>query len=215
MKTAFLEQFARIGQALSNPSRLALLDLICQSEKSVERLVEQSRLPLKNVSAQLKALREAGLISSRKEGKYVYYRLSDPKVAEFWSNLQDFSSRQLGELQEITAKLIGAPDLEGVDRRELLARAKRGDLVVIDVRPRDEYDSAHISYAISVPLDELKGRLAQLPKNKEIIAYCRGPFCVLAHDAVKLLRKNGFKAARLDDGVQEWKSAGLPIDSAV
>lgn len=214
MKAVFLEQFARIGKALSSPSRLALIDLLCQSEKTVETLVEQSNLTLKNTSAQLRVLKEAGVIKSRKEGKYVFYSVSDPKVSEFWSSLQDFSGRQLSELREITAALVDESESSGVNRKELLARAKRGEVIVLDVRPKDEFDSSHIPYALSVPLSELKAKLKQLPKNKEIVAYCRGPYCLLAVEAVRFLKKSGFKAVRLDDGVQEWKNAGLPIQSS-
>ena len=212
MKPVFLEQFARIGKALSTPSRLALLDLLCQSEKSVETLVTQSGLSLKNVSAHLRVLKEAGLVTPRRDGKYVYYSVSDEKVPEFWMILQEFSSRQLAELQAVAQKLIGSSEeIEQVDRKTLLARAKRDEVVVIDVRPRDEYESAHLPFAISLPLEELKSKLKQLPKDKEIVAYCRGPFCLMAVEAVQLLKRQGFKAVRLDDGVSEWRSAGLPV----
>jgi rhodanese-related sulfurtransferase/predicted transcriptional regulator len=215
MKAVFLEQFSRIGKALSNPSRLALLDLLCQSEKTVETLVAQSNLTLKNASAQLKVLREAGLVRARKDGKYVYYSISDEKVAAFWSNLQDFSSRQLADLQKITAKLISEPEaLTAVDRKELLSRAAKEEVIVLDVRPRDEYDFAHLPHAISLPLAELKTKLKQLPKNKEIVAYCRGPYCLLAVEAVRFLKAKGYKAVRLDDGIQEWKAAGLPLQNS-
>jgi rhodanese-related sulfurtransferase/predicted transcriptional regulator len=215
MKTVFLEQFARIGKAISSPSRLALLDLLCQSEKTVETLVEQSNLNLKNVSAQLRVLREAGLVSSRKEGKYVYYSVSDKKVSEFWSTLQDFSSRHLADLQRITKELVAEPDeLAGVDRKQLLARARKGEIIVLDVRPRDEFEAAHIPFAISLPLDELKAKLKKLPKNVEIVAYCRGPYCLLAVEAVRLLKRRGFRAIRLDDGIREWQTAGHPIEGA-
>jgi rhodanese-related sulfurtransferase len=215
MKAIFLEQFSRIGKALSSPSRLALLDLLCQSEKSVETLVSQSKLTLKNTSAQLKVLREAGLIVARKNGKHVYYSLSDRQVAEFWSSLQTFSGRHLSELQKAAKSLINEKDaLDGLDRKELLRRARLGEVIVIDVRPGDEFLSAHIPFAISLPLDELKAKLKTLPKNKEIVAYCRGPYCLLSADAVQLLKRHGYKASRLDDGIQEWKSRGLPIQFA-
>lgn len=215
MNQAFLEQFARIGKALSSPSRLELLDLLCQSEKSVETLVDHSKLPLKNVSAQLKVLKESGLVKARKEGKYVFYSLSDGKVGAFWSNLQEFSSRQLSELREIATQLISESDtLIGVSRKELLARARREEVIVIDVRPSDEFASGHIPFAKSLPLAELKLRLKQIPKGKEIVAYCRGPHCLFAVEAVRLLKRHGFKASRLDDGVQEWKAAGLPLEAA-
>lgn len=215
MNRAFLEQFARIGKALSSPSRLELLDLLCQSEKSVETLVEQSKIPLKNVSAQLKVLKKSGLVKARKEGKYVFYSLSDEKVGAFWSNLQEFSSRQLSDLREISAKLMSDPDsLVAVNRKELLSRARKDEVLVIDVRPGDEFAAGNIPYAKSLPLAELKAKLTQLPKDKEIVAYCRGPHCLFAVEAVKLLKRHGFKASRLDDGIQEWKAAGLPIQVA-
>lgn len=212
MKVVFLNQFARIGKALSSPSRLALLDLLCQSEKTVETLVAQSNLTLKNVSAQLKILREAGLAKARKDGKYVYYSISDEKVATFWSNLQDFSSQQLADLQKITAKLISEPEaLIAVDRNELLSRARKEEVVILDVRPRDEYEAAHLPFAVSLPLEELKAKLKQIPKHKEIVAYCRGPYCLFAVEAVRFLKSKGYKAVRLDDGIQDWKTAGFPV----
>lgn len=215
MNRAFLEQFARIGKALSSPSRLELLDLLCQSEKTVETLVEQSKIPLKNVSAQLKVLKESGLVKARKEGKYVFYSLSDEQVGAFWSNLQEFSSRQLSDLRDISAKLMSEPDLlVAVNRKELLSRARKDEVLVIDVRPGDEFAAGHIPYAKSLPLAELKARLKQLPKDKEIVAYCRGPHCLFAVEAVRLLKRHGFKASRLDDGVQEWKAAGFSIHVA-
>jgi len=212
MKAVVLEQFARIGTALSNPSRLSLLDLLCQSEKTVETLVEQSKLPLKNVSAQLKVLKEAGLVKSRKEGKYVRYSVSDERVALFWSSLQAFGTSQMTELRQIAAAIALDPDsATAVDRRELMARAKRDEIVVIDVRPKDEFEAAHLPYAISVPLAEIKGHLKKLPKSKKIVAYCRGPYCLFAKEAVALLKRRGFKAVHLRDGVQEWKTAGQAV----
>lgn len=214
MKAVFLEQFARIGKALSSPVRLLLVDLLSQSEKSVETLVQQSGSDLKNVSAQLRVLKEAGLVQTRREGKYVFYSLSDDKVGDFWSTLQDFSSRQLSELQVITQKLIGDPDsLEKIDRKTLLARAKKQEVIVLDVRPTDEYNAGHLPYAMSMPLEQLKEKLKSLPKDKEFVAYCRGPYCLLAVEAVKILNKSGFKAVRLDDGVRDWKRAGFPVES--
>lgn len=199
---------------MASPSRLELLDLLCQSEKSVETLVEQSSLTLKNVSAQLKVLKEAGLVRARREGKYIFYSVSDEKVAQFWSNLQDFSSRQLAELRQISSELMQDSELVAVSRKELLAKAKRDEVLVIDVRPEDEYKSAHIPFAVSIPLAQLKAKLKKLPKDKEIVAYCRGPHCLFANEAVRLLKRGGFRAARLDDGVNEWKAAGMPVEAA-
>jgi rhodanese-related sulfurtransferase len=212
MKDVFLEHFSRIGKALSAPSRLALLDLLCQSEKTVETLVEDSNLALKNVSAQLKVLKDAGLLKSRKVGKYVYYSISDEKVAQFWSNLQQFSSGQSSDLQSAMRSLVSdMSDVEEVNRKELLTRARKDEVVIIDVRPSGEYHSSHLPFAISIPLNELKKRLKQIPKDREVIAYCRGPYCLLAVEAVRLLRKNGYRARRLDDGIHEWKAQGLPL----
>jgi len=212
MHRSFLEQFARIGKALSSHVRLELLDLLCQGEKSVELLVEQSGHSMKNVSAQLKGLKEAGLIKARREGKHVFYSLSDEKVGAFWSNMQEFSARQLSELQVIAAKLLdGSERLESVDRKELMARAKKEDVILIDVRPEDEFAAAHLPYARSIPLSKLKEHLKGLPKNKEIVAYCRGPHCLYAAEAVKVLRSKGYRASRLDDGIQEWKAAGQMV----
>lgn len=212
MKGIYLEQFARIGTALANPARLALLDLLCQGEKTVETLVDQSGLPVKNVSAQLKVLREAGLVRSRREGKFVHYSLSDARVAEFWSTLQSFASSQLAEMQEVTKALLSDPNsLSGFDGKQLVSKAAKGELVVIDVRPADEYAFAHLPYAISMPLSELKGKLKSLPKDKKIIAYCRGPFCLFAKEAVELLRRKGFEASRIEEGVTEWRAKGNPL----
>jgi rhodanese-related sulfurtransferase len=196
---------------MASPSRLELLDLLSQSEKSVETLVEQSSLNLKNASAQLKTLKDAGLVKARRSGKYVFYSLSDETVGAFWSNLQEFSARRLAELQKLSSELMSDPDLVGLSRKELLARAKRDEVLLLDVRPEDEFQAGHLPYAKSIPLAELKSRLSKLPKNKEIVAYCRGPHCLFAVEAVRLLKKSGHKAKRLDDGVQEWKAAGFPI----
>lgn len=198
---------------MASPSRLELLDLLCQSEKSVETLVEQSSLSLKNASAQLKVLKDAGLVKARREGKYIFYSLSDEKVGHFWSNLQEFSERQLIELQRLSSELLNDPDLVGLSRKELVARAKNDEILLIDVRPEDEFRAGHLPYAQSVPLAELKSRLSKLPKNKEIVAYCRGPHCLFAVEAVRMLKKGGHKAKRLDDGVQEWRAAGFPVSA--
>jgi rhodanese-related sulfurtransferase/DNA-binding MarR family transcriptional regulator len=212
MRPIFLEQFARIGKALSSPNRLALLDLLCQSEKTVETLVVQSNLTLKNTSAQLKVMKDAGLLKSRRDGKFIYYSLNDRQVSEFWTSLQSFASRHLCELQKITAKLIADGEgVSGVNREELMTGAKSGEVIVLDVRPVDEYESDHIPFAISVPLADLKKRMKELPKETEIVAYCRGPYCLLAVEAVRILRRSGYQAVRMEEGVQEWRSAELQI----
>lgn len=208
MQKLFLEQFSRIGKALSNPSRLELLDLLCQSEKSVETLVTQSGMSLKNVSAQLKALKEAGLIRSRKEGKYIFYSVSHSDVTDFWLLLQKFGSKQIKELQQIANELLHSKEsLTTMSRSELLKKAKTQDLILIDVRPSDEYEAGHLPHAISIPITDLGKKIKSLPKDKEIVAYCRGPFCLFAQEAVDLLKKKGFTAFRLEDSVHEWKKA--------
>lgn len=214
MKSVFLKQFARIGKTLSSPSRLALLDLLCQSEKSVETLVEQSGFELKNVSAQLRVLKEARLVRSRKDGKYIFYSITDEKVAEFWNILQEFSFQQLSELRMIAKSLVaGGETLERVNRKSLLARMHKGEVIVLDVRPSDEFDAGHLPFALSIPLEELKAKMKMLPKSKEIVAYCRGPYCLLSVEAVKLLKAKGYQAFRLEDSVREWKMAELKVEA--
>ncbi len=175
--------------------------------------MEQSDLTIKNVSAQLRVMKEAGLLMSRKDGKHVYYSVANGEVSRFWSTLQAFASYQFTELQAITAKLIDdSESMIGVNRKQLVSRAKAGDVVILDVRPSDEYDAGHLPYAVSIPLKELHAKLKTLPRNKEIVAYCRGPFCLLAVEAVRILRRKGFKSIRLEDGVQNWKLSGFTVE---
>ena len=214
IKNSLYEQFSRTAKALSSPKRLEIVDLLSQGEKTVETIAVQADLGLKNASAQLKELRSARLVDSRKEGKHVYYRLADPDVSEFWLQLRAFSEKRFTEIQRITSDVFGnRDDLEGVNRKQLLSKARRGDVVLLDVRPQDEYSTAHLPFAISVPISEIKKHLSELPKDKEIVAYCRGPYCFLAKEAVEVLRKHGFKAIRLKDSVQDWESLGLPIEA--
>ncbi len=213
-KDRIYEQFARIGKAVSSPKRLELLDLLCQGEKTVETLCEQSGLGFKNTSAQLKALKITRLVESRKDGKNVYYRLVDDSVAQFWFSLRDLAQRRLDEVKQITEDFFSNPGiLSSLDQKQLLAKAKRGDLLLIDVRPHEEFNAGHLPFAISIPISELKKRIEDLNKGKEIVAYCRGPYCVWADDAVEALRKLGFRASRLVYGVTEWKLDGLPIEN--
>jgi rhodanese-related sulfurtransferase/DNA-binding CsgD family transcriptional regulator len=213
-KDQIYEQFARIGKAVASPRRLEILDLLCQGEKTVEELAEHARIDIKNASAHIKVLRGARLLESRRAGKYVYYRLADPAVGSFWLSLRSLAERRLSEIREAVQTYFAEPGrMRAVDRRTLLARARRGDVVVLDVRPEDEYATGHLPHARSLPLPELKRRLSTLPRGKEIVAYCRGPYCVLSLQAVELLRRRGFKAVRIDDGVLEWRAAGMPIDS--
>ena len=212
-KDAIYEQFARIGKAMASPRRLEILDLLCQGEKTVEQLAEHARIDIKNASAHIKVLRGARLLDSRRVGKHIYYRLADPAVGSFWLSLRSLAERRLSEIREAVQAYFAAPERMGaIDRRTLLARARRGDVVVLDVRPEDEYATGHLPHAQSLPLPELKARLSTLPRSKEIVAYCRGPYCVLSLEVVEFLRRRGFRASRLDDGVLEWRAGGLPIE---
>ena len=209
-KTNLFEQFARIGKAVSNPTRLELLDLLAQGEKPVEMLARQSGASVTNASNHLKELRAAGLVKARKDGPYVYYRLADLEVHEFLRSLQQVAHRQLAEVRQIVRDyFVNVDALEPVSAAELVQRMRNDDVVVLDVRPRDEYESSHIPGAISVPVNELEKRLPELSPEKEIVAYCRGPYCVMSLDAVELLRARGFRARRLNDGMPDWKLAGL------
>ncbi|MCB1890922.1 MAG: metalloregulator ArsR/SmtB family transcription factor [Rhodocyclaceae bacterium] len=214
MRDTLYEQVGRIGKALASPKRLELIDLLCQGEKTVEALAEATHCSVKLASAHLKALRQARLVEARRDGKYAYYRLADAHVADAWVNLRALAEERLLELQT-ALQSMAAPDesLVGTDRATLLRRAARGEVVVIDVRPTDEYEAGHLPRARSMPLAELRARLRELPKHKPIVAYCRGPFCLMSNEAVALLKKRGFRAAKLADGVAEWRAQGLPIET--
>jgi rhodanese-related sulfurtransferase len=211
-KEGLYEQFARIGKAISNPKRIELLDLLCQGERSVEVLAETARMGVTNTSAHLKVLREARLVDTRKEGTRVFYRLADEAVCEFFFSLRDLASNKFAEVDQLIQDYFVARDqLEPVGRAELLARADDGDLIVLDVRPGEEYEAGHIPGAISMPLEELERRLSGLREDAEIVAYCRGPYCVLAPQALEVLHSHGFNARRLEEGLLEWRQAGLPV----
>lgn len=202
-----------ITKALSSPKRIEIIDLLSQGEKIVEVIAEQANLGIKNASAQLKELKSSRLLESRKVGKNVYYYLANENVAKFLIELRSFSQERIVELQKVLLKeFSSSADLIEVNRKNLLAKAKRGDVVIIDVRPMDEFEQGHIPYALSVPISEISKHIKNFPKSKEIVAYCRGPYCFFAKDAVEYLRSKGFKANRLSDSVQEWKSYGLPIE---
>lgn len=213
IKNHLYEQVARIGKAISSSKRLELLELLCQGEKTVELLAAQAEISMKLASAHLKELRQARLVDTRKDGKYVVYRLADRGVADLWVNVRTQAEERLVELQVALSSLMDHGDeLERVDRSTILQRARAGDVVVLDVRPPEEYASGHLPYARSLPLDELKKRLKELPTETPVVAYCRGPFCLMAKDAVELLRKKGYRAFHLTDGVAEWSARGLPIE---
>ncbi|MEO3788007.1 metalloregulator ArsR/SmtB family transcription factor [Actinocorallia sp. B10E7] len=211
-KTALYEQFARVGKALANPARLELLDLLAQGERSVEDLASAAQMKVANTSAQLKALAAAGLVASRRSGVKVFYRPADEQVAVLVRRVQDFAADRLAEAERAARDYLGDIEaLEPVGLAELARRAENGEVLVLDVRPAPEYDAGHIPGAIGIPHDQLAVRLAELPRDAEIVAYCRGRYCVFAPQAVRLLRDEGFRARPADGGLPEWRRAGLPI----
>jgi rhodanese-related sulfurtransferase/DNA-binding MarR family transcriptional regulator len=205
------QEFARVGKALANPRRLELLDLLAQGERSVEVLAGRADLGLTTASNHLQILRQAGLVSTRKEGTKVYYRLAGADIAALWAELRDVASAHLASVDRVRSAYLGADDVDEVTRDELLQRLEAGDVTLIDVRPSEEYAAGHIPGALSLPLDELADRLASLPAGTTIVAYCRGSYCVLAREAVRALAAAGFDATRLRDGMLEWRLANLPV----
>ena len=214
LKDLLYEQVARIGKATSSPKRLELLELLAQGEKSVEVLADELSIEIKLASAHLKVLKEARLVATRKEGKFVFYRLTGQDVASLWVSMREVAQEHLVELRVALDEMASAPDkLAGVSRKQLMDQAKRGEVIVIDVRPRAEFDQAHLPFARSMPLDEIAQRIAELPKFAEIVAYCRGPFCLFAEEAAQLLKAKGRKVSKLLDGVAEWRAAGMTLES--
>lgn len=212
IKDLLYEQVARVGKALASPKRLEILEMLAQGEKAVETVAAEVAIDVKLASAHLKALKDARLVQVRREGKRMIYSLSGGDVARLGVVLRQVAEEHLVELQMALRQLVAEPDrLARVGRKDLLAQARRGEVVVLDVRPPEEYETAHLPYARSVPLPELSRRLAELPRDVEIVAYCRGPFCLMSDEAVKLLRAHGFKARKTPDGVSEWQAAGLPV----
>jgi|SRR6185436_17307225 DNA-binding transcriptional ArsR family regulator/rhodanese-related sulfurtransferase len=212
LKDLLYEQVSRVGKALASPKRLEILEMLAQGEKAVETVAADVALDIKLVSAHLKALKQARLVQSRRDGKRMLYRLSGDDVAQLGVALRHVAGEHLVELRLAVQQMMSEPDrLTQLGRKELMAQAKRGDVIVIDVRPREEYDTAHLPYARSLPLAELAKRLAELPRGAEIVAYCRGPFCLMSDEAVTLLKKKGYRASKTMDGISEWLAAGLPI----
>ena len=211
-KDRLYEQFARAARAVASPRRIELLDVVAQGERSVESLAETTGMGVTNTSAHLQVLRRARLVDARRDRTRVLYRLAGDEVAVFLASLRDLARSRLADVDRIVADYFVARDaLEPVSRTELVERAGRGDVVVLDVRPREEFLAGHIPGALSVPLDQLDAALARLPRTSRIVAYCRGPYCVLAPQAVERLRAEGFSARRLEDGMPEWRLAGLPV----
>jgi rhodanese-related sulfurtransferase len=212
-KTALFDEFARAAKALASGRRIELLDVLANGERTVETLAGEVGLSVANTSQHLQILRQAGLVSSRREGTSVHYQLAAPEVFELWRTLRTLAASRLAEVERLAAAYLGARDeLEPVTREELARRLQDDDdLVVLDVRPAAEYAAGHLPGAVSIPVAELRRRLAELPGDREIVAYCRGPYCAFAHEAVGLLRQEGFAARRLEDGLPEWQAAGLAI----
>lgn len=211
-KDDLYEQFARVGKVVASPKRIEVLDLLAQGERSVEALAELTGMGMANTSAHLQVLRHARLVEARKEGNRVLYRLAGDEVIRFLLALEEAARARLTEVAAIVRDRLADPDeLEPVRPEDLLERARRNEVVVIDVRPTEEYDAGHIPGAVSIPMEELDARLGELPRDAEVIAYCRGSFCVLAPDALRLLRSRGIDARRLEGGLLEWRAAGLPV----
>lgn len=211
-KDKLYAQFARLGKALASPQRLELLDLLAQGERAVEELAREAALSIANASQHLRVLRQARLVESRKEGLYVYYRLADPAVFELWRALRRVGESQLAEIDRLVDTYMHHPEhLEPISREVLYRRLVEGGVVLLDVRPALEYRQGHIAGARSIPLDELRQHLQELDPGREIVAYCRGPYCLFADEAVTLLRANGFRAHRYTEGYPDWAAAGLPV----
>ena len=214
LKSLLYEHVARIGKAVSAPKRLELLDLLSQGEKTVEMLAREASIDIKLASSHLKVLKEARMVKARRDGRFISYRLSGDDVASLWVNLRLVAEAHLVELRVALDQIIAAPErLSAETRVGLLDRARNGDVIVIDVRPENEYRAGHLPFARSMPLAEIERRLSELPAGKEIVAYCRGPFCLMSNDAVTLLQEHGFSVRKITDGVAEWAAGGLPVET--
>jgi rhodanese-related sulfurtransferase len=214
-KDQLFEEFARIGKALASPHRLELLDLLAQGERNVEDLAREAGMSVASTSQHLQALRAARLVEVRREGLYAYYRLADERVFGVWQALRDLGEARLAEIDHLVQTFLEDRNaLEAVDAEELLARLHDESVLVLDVRPEEEYRAGHIPGARSVPLERLEEYLKHIPKDQEVIAYCRGPYCVFSDEAVSLLRSLGYQARRLAQGLPDWRAAGLPVETA-
>lgn len=215
LKDPLYAQFARIGHAVASPVRVEMLDLLSQGEKSVETLAGETATSVKNASAHLRVLRHARLVETRRQATWVHYRLADDSVARFVRELQQLARGRLAEVEQVARRYIEDKDgFDAVTLPELRRLVRKGEVTVVDVRPRQEFDSGHIPGALSIPVAELKRRLRELPRKREVVAYCRGPYCVFSLEAVTLLRKRGFKARRTDDGLPGWRQAGNPVTTS-
>ncbi|HEX4906927.1 MAG TPA: metalloregulator ArsR/SmtB family transcription factor [Acidimicrobiales bacterium] len=210
-KDALYEGFAEVAKALASGRRAEIVDLLAQGERPVEEISTELAQSVANTSHHLRAMARAGILATRRDGTRIYYRLASERVAELWAALRDVATEHVAGIEHLVDAYLGDRDgLDVIDRDELAGRLKRGDITVLDVRPTAEFAAGHIAGATSVPIDELRRHLRALPKGTEVVAYCRGPFCVYADDAVRELAKRGFRARRLEDGYPEWRRAGLP-----
>ncbi len=214
-KTALFDEFARVCKALSSGRRLEIIDILANGERSVKGISEETGLSVANTSQHLQMLQNARLVKTRREGTHIYYSLAGPEVYDLLRAVQKLAEKHVADIERLADEYLSARGrLEPVTKEELLRRLESGeDIVVLDVRPREEYEAGHIPGAVSIPLPELKRRLARLPKDKQIVAYCRGCYCAFADEAVKLLRAKGYDARRMEEGMPEWVSAGLPVES--
>lgn len=212
-KDAIYEQLGRVGKTLASPRRLELLDLLCQGPRTVEALANEAAQSIANTSQHLQVLRAARLVTTEKHGLYVTYRLADERVCSLYRELRTLAESRLLEIEAVTREFLDAQGgMEPVDRDALVARVRSGEVTLLDVRPPEEFEAGHIPGAVSVPLTELESQLADLPHDREIVAYCRGPYCVLAIQAVEALRAKGFQAIRMEEGVPDWRARGLPVE---
>ena len=211
-KDLLYEEVARIGKAVSSPKRLELLEILAQGAKTVEVLAAEANIDIKLASAHLKVLKAARLVVAERDGRFIAYRLSGDDVSALWVNLRTVAEEHLVELKVAMDGIFSAPEkLDAETRKSLMSKARRGDVVVIDVRPTAEYENGHLPFARSMPLDEIRQRIKELPVDKDIVAYCRGPFCMMSAEAVTLLKEHGLRAYKIADGTPEWQAAGLPL----
>ncbi len=213
-KNLLYEQFARIGKALASPHRLELLDVLAQCEHSVEELAHETGLSVANASQHLQVLRAAQLVEVRREGVSIYYRLANESVFTLWQAMRNLGEARIAEIDRVVHTFLQDRRLlQPIGASELLQRLIEDNVILLDVRPVEEYAAGHLPHALSIPVDELPARLPELPQEKEIVAYCRGPYCVFADEAVALLRRNGYNARRLEQGLPDWRALGLPVES--
>lgn len=215
IKATLHESFAEVAKAAAHPHRLALLEHLAQGERNVDALADKVGLTIANASQHLQSMRRAGLVAARREGKFTLYRLSDDSVLDLLDAIGRVAKRSVAEVQQVVSGYFNVRDaMEPVSRSELRKRVRTGTVTVLDVRPAEEFALGHVPGAINIPTAELKRRLSELPRKKEVVAYCRGPYCVFAFEAVAALRAAGYKARRLEDGLPQWRAAGLPIVTA-